>query len=71
MTPVDDMDRAQALSARQLERDTRRQLDRAAAAARMKGTTHCCDCGCKIPVERKAAAPAACFCVECQEERER
>jgi phage/conjugal plasmid C-4 type zinc finger TraR family protein len=67
----DSVDQAQDLAARVLEHDRRRQLDRAAASARMKGTLHCCDCGCEIPAERKLAVPAACFCVECQEERER
>jgi RNA polymerase-binding transcription factor DksA len=67
---ADEADRAQDLAARQLETDMRRQLDRAAAANRMKGTTHCCSCGCEIPAERKAAVPSACFCTFCQSERE-
>jgi phage/conjugal plasmid C-4 type zinc finger TraR family protein len=67
---VDELDKVQAAVEATLENDLRREHSRLAAEARMKGTTHCCDCGCEIPEARRIAVPSACFCVECQEERE-
>lgn len=64
------MDRAQALSERLLKRDLDRQRHVLTAERRLKGTPHCCGCGEEIPAARRAAVPSACFCIECQEERE-
>jgi phage/conjugal plasmid C-4 type zinc finger TraR family protein len=36
-----------------------------------EGTTHCVDCGEKIPEARKAAYPPCIRCAECQEDWER
>ncbi|WP_374653104.1 TraR/DksA family transcriptional regulator [Dongia sp.] len=68
---VDEIDRAQALAQRLLDQDLNRQLDREAENKRLKGTTHCCDCGIKIPAARRKAVPNACHCVDCQIDHER
>lgn len=52
-----------------LERDS--QIGRATAAVTGRGSEDCVQCGYPIPAARRAAAPFAERCVECQEAKEK
>ena len=52
-----------------VERDRGMSLSRAALEA--AGAGECCDCGDDLSAERRAAAPFARRCVDCQSDHER
>lgn len=63
---ADDIDRANDLA--EFERHV--NAESLAARAHQAGRADCEDCGEEIPMERRAAYPAASRCFECQREAE-
>lgn len=54
-----------------IELETQVALTRMRAAMSAEGRTHCEDCGREIEAARRAAAPFAVRCLECQQSTER
>ena len=59
------------MSERKVAMERAAQVGRASAAVRGHGADECVRCGDTIPAARRAAAPFAARCVDCQELQEK